>query len=364
MIRFIDLFCGIGGFRLGLERSGNQKGGELESIGTGQVQRRNLSSRDNANPDSGRGKPNPQAGRGLQFGGYRCVWSCDIDKWARQIYEKNFKEEPSGDIRTVQPEEIPDAELCTFGWPCQDNSIAGKRKGQSTDTRSGLLFEAVKVLRIKKPKYFIAENVPGLLSVNEGCDFYATIRMFTDAGYDCQWQVLNTRWFLPQNRERIFFVGHLRGERRPEVFPVGQNDKDSLQGNGTESWGEVGATLSRKSASGQNARGNYVIKNRPMVIGNVYESEGQAGQIFDSGGISKSIVPAKRGGSAVMPIIPAQGSIRRLTPIECERLQGFPDNWTAGVSDTQRYKLLGNAVTVNVIKCLGERLAQGVLGLS
>lgn len=336
LIRFIDLFCGIGGFRLGLERANRRR------------DRRE----------------------------FACVWSCDIDKWARQIYEKNFGEEPSGDIRTIQPKEIPDAELCTFGWPCQDNSIAGKRKGQSTDTRSGLLFEAVKVLRIKKPKYFIAENVPGLFSVNEGCDFYATIRMFTDAGYDCQWQVLNTRWFLPQNRERIFFVGHLRGERRPEVFPVGENIKTGSTQNGDgmvqtqDIAGCVKEGMGRRlglDASitfvvhDKRQTGEFRIQKEPSVTKHYGTGGGNVPMIvqrpygFNKGGVTD--LPYLRQSSQEQNDFLVHGAkIRRLTPIECERLQGFPDNWTAGVSDTQRYKLLGNAVTVNVIEWLGQRM--------
>jgi DNA (cytosine-5)-methyltransferase 1 len=156
--------------------------------------------------------------------GYKCIGYCEIDKFARKSYQAihNPKEDEliGTDIRLIQPERVPDADIYCFGWPCQDNSIAGKRGGQKEGNRSGLLFEIARIIRVKKPSYFIAENVEGLFSVNDGFDFYQTIRLFTDLGYDVQWQLLNTVWFLPQNRERIYFVGHLRGKPRPEVFPI------------------------------------------------------------------------------------------------------------------------------------------------
>ena len=167
------------------------------------------------------------------FPNAQCVGFSEIDKYAIQIYKKHFPEHKNyGNATGIVPEEIPDFDLLTFGWPCQDNSIAGKRKGQAVDTRSGLLHQAVRILRAKKPKYFIAENVPGLFSVTEGRDFYETIRLFTDSGYDVQWQVLDTRWVLPQNRQRIYFVGHLREKPRPQIFPIGENDKISVEGGG------------------------------------------------------------------------------------------------------------------------------------
>jgi len=338
-MRFIDLFCGIGGFRLGLERA-NQIYKKRQVSGESNLQSR------------GNQPNNSNASRGKTYS-FHCVWSCDIDKWARQIYKKNFGEEPEGDVRAIRPEDVPQAELYTFGWPCQDNSIAGKRKGQAVDTRSGTLFEAIRIMQAKKPKYFIAENVPGLFSVTEGCDFYETIRMFTDAGYDCQWQVLDTRWFLPQNRKRIFFVGHLRGERRPKVFPIGENGQNDFKGDGKESWGDVGNTLSGRSASGQNARGNYVIGYTRKLD--------ETGRAIRENHLKDDFCQVKQRAGDQDQYILTNSKIRRLTPIECERLQGFPDNWTQGVSDTQRYKLLGNAVTVNVIEFLGKRLAQEVL---
>jgi len=178
-----------------------------------------------------------------------------------------------------------------------------------------------------------------------------------ELGYDCQWQVLNSKNFgVPQNRERVFIVGHLRGTSRPEVFPIEKGSKSHLiysagVVSAREKWVKGGKNLSREFSQGQR----------------IYSSEGiaqtLAGQAGGQGGktglyeVSKTIRAGGRGspkGSKQEGDI-VEG-VRRLTPTECERLQGFPDGWTEGISDTQRYKCLGNAVTTNVVAEIGKRL--------
>jgi len=220
-------------------------------------------------------------------------------------------------------------------------------------------------------------------------------------GYWWEYQVLNSKHFgVPQNRQRVFIIGHL-GERssRP-IFPIKEVHRNDSEGNKAESWGQIGATLSSRSAGGQNARGNYVVTPRdisttldanywkgpdkhdartvifdylnrsiredkifntiktsqgspssaPTILHNLYGGFKEGVREFDAP--SPTIRTAKGGGH--IPSLLKDMKIRRLTPIECERLQGFPDRWTEGVSDTQRYRLLGNAVTVNVIEHLGR----------
>jgi len=360
MIRFIDLFCGIGGFRLGLERA-NDRTDFVESH-KGQHKETKAQSNGSLGVRSNRFKA-----------GYHCVWSSDIDRYARQIYKKNFGEEPEGDITKIPAESIPDHDLLCAGFPCQAFSIAGKRKGFQ-DTRGTLFFDIARILSYKRPRYFLLENVDGLLSDNDGKTFHTILGILTNIGYLLQSEVLNSKnYSVPQNRKRVFIVGHLRGERRSEVFPVGENDQNDFQGDGEESWGKVGVALTGKSASGQNARGNYVIQNRrqsgefrikdkpcvtanyglgggnvPMVCGSLMSAGGNPKRKRDVG--SHGILSKNTREKLYRAIL------RRLTPVECERLQGFPDNWTESVSDTQRYKLLGNAVTVNVIEFLGRSL--------
>jgi DNA (cytosine-5)-methyltransferase 1 len=230
----VELFAGIGGFSRGIEEAYKELTGSTEGLEfwandidpyACAIYRYNFvrrSKTDGVEDEGERGeRGRDKAGHGIELpdgsaDGRNDNQDPKIPRAA--LYE--------GDLQAIDPASIPDADVITFGWPCQDNSVSGKRAGQKEGTRSGLLFEAVRILRAKKPKYFLAENVPGLFSVNDGRDFYTAIRMFTDAGYDVQWQILDTRQFLPQNRKRIIFVGHLIGNRRPEVFPIGEATAD------------------------------------------------------------------------------------------------------------------------------------------
>jgi len=161
-------------------------------------------------------------GLGLELSGLcKTIWHAEIDKYASAVHEYHYFDMRNyGDATKIKTSELPNTDIITFGWPCQDNSIAGKRKGHRDGTRSNLLTEAVRIIGAQKPKYFIAENVPGLFSVNGGYDFYEAIRLFTDIGYDCQWQVLNTGGFLPQNRERIYIIGIRKDLPFKSIFPI------------------------------------------------------------------------------------------------------------------------------------------------
>lgn len=181
-MKFIDFFAGIGGFRLGMEQAG-----------------------------------------------HKCVGFCEIDKYARQTYKANFDTEGEWechDIRTAEPDGLPYADCYCFGFPCQSFSVAGNRGGFE-DTRGTLFFEVMRLAKVRKPKYLFAENVAGLLSHDGGKTFGTILRALGELGYEWQYQVLNSKDFgVPQNRERVFIVGHLRRKCRPEVFPiVGTNGK-------------------------------------------------------------------------------------------------------------------------------------------
>lgn len=324
-MKFIELFAGIGGFRYGLERAGD----------------------------------------------FKCVWANDIDRYASAIYRYRFgnKELFEGDIRTVDPATIPDHDLIVGGFPCQSFSIAGKRGGFE-DTRGTLFFEICRIARTKRTKYLFLENVKGLLSHNQGKTFETIIRTLDELGYDCEWQVLNSKNYgVPQNRERVFIIANLRGERRFQVFPIG----DSIATNNEDAAREqtiancIGANYG-KGTAGNNAR---------TLIHTAYQ-----GEVREYSNLSPTISTPSGGGHLPMvrddrdnrsclrsgrtPEIGYIGqSIRRLTPVECERLQGFPDNWTkygiingkqVEISDSQRYKCCGNAVTTNVITEIGKRI--------
>lgn len=177
----------------------------------------------------------------------------EIDKHSIAVYKYHFHEaEAVGDIASFSGDGIERPNLITFGFPCQDLSIAGKQAGLA-GSRSGLFFQALRLIERFHPEVFIFENVAGLLSSNEGQDFEIVLRAIADLGiYECEWQLVNTRWVLPQNRERVYFVGHLAGRSKPRVFPFRENDREFIRPQGKERFdgerirGEVSSTISAR----------------------------------------------------------------------------------------------------------------------
>ena len=451
-INLLDLFSGIGGFHLGL----SQAGFKINS------------------------------------------YYSEIDKYAIKTYNYNFKNSTYvGSVTNIQRKRLPKRiNAITFGSPCQDFSLAGKRKGLDGD-RSSLIGEAINLISELKPDFFIWENVKGTFSSNNGEDFWAIIKAFTDiGGYRLEWQLLNTSWFLPQNRERIYLVGYTPTRSRGQIFPIGEISKnineeirkknrestsietqntrtinsrmgksgnddtyikvksatkrgyelatpgDSVnlsQPNSKTRRGRVGKqqaqtletscnqavigalrSIDRRNKGKKRKLGqqlevrkdgnsntltsvekdNYVIgysRDKKGKITNYHEKD-EANTIHSSsggGGNTDQFIKYNYGQKSLNETLEKEnisneqikaldlynkkarddsptltephhnslrlferGRIRRLTPIECERLQGFPDNWTLAKdnSDTQRYKMCGNAVTVDVVKAVGERI--------
>ena len=290
----------------------------------------------------------------------------EIDKYATQIYERNFKGVKNyGDATKINERELPDFDLLVGGFPCQAFSIAGKRLG-FRETRGTLFFDISRILSHKKPRHFILENVRGLFSHDSGRTFQTILRVLSDIGYMVQWELLNSKNFgVPQNRERIYLVGHLGGRGREKVFPIGQISKEDskesrlkeLTENKSQAYRVYDqdglATTIKSVGGGVGAKtGLYKVKEATKT-GYAIAQEG------DSINLSVPSSKTRRGrvGRGVAQTLDTgmqqhtlqNSKIRRLTPIECERLQGFPDGWTEGLSDTQRYKCLGNAVTTNVV---------------
>lgn len=179
-MRFFDFFAGIGGFRLGMEMAGHE-----------------------------------------------CVGHCEIDKYANKSYTAMHHPKEDEvfftDVRTIKPEHMPECECYCFGFPCQSFSIAGKRGGFA-DTRGTLFFEVMRLAKERHPKILFAENVKGLLNHDGGATFGTIIRTMDELGYDVEWQLLNSKHFgVPQNRERVFIIGHFRGEPTEKVFPIIQD---------------------------------------------------------------------------------------------------------------------------------------------
>ena len=379
-MKFLDLFAGIGGFRLGMESAGHE-----------------------------------------------CVGFCEIDKYARASYKAihNTKGEIElHDITRVTDESIRgfgSVDVICGGFPCQAFSIAGNRRGFE-DTRGTLFFEIARFASILRPKYLFLENVKGLLNHENGVTFETIISTLDELGYNVEWQVLNSKNFgVPQNRERVFIIGHLRGERTRNVFPIsGENQPTSSQsvvkignvnpsGNGMN--GEVyqadglALTLTTNKGEGQKiAIKSNTIKQFGVLqpnfnqCGVVYETDGIAPTIraYQGGGLepkirvkeatSKGYAEAEVGDSVNLShpnsktrrgrvgkqvantlltgesqgVIEPDFRIRKLTPRECWRLQGFPD-WAFDKaqevnSNSQLYKQAGNSVTVNVIAAIAKEL--------
>ena len=309
MITFIDLFAGIGGFRLGIERASDKLNIPV-----------------------------------------KCVFSSEIDKNARIIYEKNFKEVPSGDITKIQANNIQDFQVLCGGFPCQAFSIAGKRGGFE-DTRGTLFFDIARIIKEKRPKLLFLENVKGLLNHNKGRTFATILITLDELGYDAEWQVLNSKDFeVPQNRERVFIIGHLRGVRTRQIFPItGQGNPYTTVEKSTET--AVARTLTAGGHSGGNHSGMTIIKEcRAVLTPDRLEKRQNGRRIKNTDEPMFTLTTQDKHGVLI------GSDIRRLTPIECERLQSYPDNYTEGISDSARYKCLGNSVTVNVIQAIAEKI--------
>jgi len=410
-MKFVDLFAGIGGFRFGMESAGHE-----------------------------------------------CVAFCEIDKFARASYKAIHNTEGEielHDITTVTDDEIRNighVDAICGGFPCQTFSIAGHRRGFE-DTRGTLFFEIARFASILKPKYLFLENVKGLLNHDKGDTFEVILSALDELGYDVEWQVLNSKNFgVPQNRERVFIIGHLRGERGRKIFPIGGEDEKSdfesvirklgnvnpsqkgMNGEDFDSNG-ISPALTTNKGEGtkiaipvltpdrvnkrQNGR-RFKTDGEPMftltgqdrhgivVAGNLPGSHEQNGRVYDIEGISPTLNTMQGGdrqpkirvreatkqgyaeasvGDSVnlshpssktrrgrvgegiantlvtgdsQGVVTPNFRIRKLTPRECWRLQGFPD-WAFDKaqevnSNSQLYKQAGNSVTVNVIKEIARYL--------
>jgi len=378
-MKYLSLFSGIGGFELGIQQAYET------STKPKQLQREDLRSEGHIN----------SLKSGVRKQQHTCIGFSEIDKYATEIYSKHFPNHKNyGDITTINEKELPEFDLLVGGFPCQSFSIAGKRGGFD-DTRGTMFFEIARIVREKQPRLLLLENVKGLLSHDKGNTFRTIISTLNDLGYDIQWQVLNSKNHgVPQNRERVFIIGHLRGTSRPQVFPLGGCGKEVV---GKETRGVQANCLTATCHKGAGNDGMTLLQlNKPTHSNDrVYGTDGvsptlntmQGGdkhrgscvkvpeatkkgyaEAVEGDSINLSVPNSKtrrgRVGHGVAQTIDTGmqqhtlqgGSIRRLTPTECERLQGFSDGWTEGLSDTQRYKTLGNAVTVNVIRDICKKL--------
>ena len=322
-MKYFDAFSGYGGFSLGIQKayvevSSRSKVGGIKENQTGNDEKgERLESIQGETYSASGGQHSTDTSDSENQRPPHCVGYSEIDKYAIQVYQKHFPDHKNyGDITKIHPQDIPDFDLLVGGFPCQAFSIAGKRAGFE-DTRGTLIFDVLRILKEKHPRLVLLENVKGLLSHDGGRTFKTIITSLAELGYAVEWQVLNAKNFgVPQNRERVFIIGHLGGFGGRQVFPIGG---ESPNIDKTEKLSEQISNCLRTHYSNGKSNETYIRQ-----INN--------------------------------PIVEIEPRIRRLTPTECERLMGLPDGWTKGVSDTQRYKLCGNGVVVNVVEEIVKRL--------
>jgi site-specific DNA-cytosine methylase len=294
-LRYFSTFTGIGGAELGIQQAHEDT--HLANHG-----KENLCTAGGQEEINGAGTYIPLSERYN-----RCTCDCpcpqatgfsEIDKYATAIYQRHFPEHHNyGDITKINAEKLPDFDVLVGGFPCQAFSIAGKRRGFE-DTRGTLFYDLARILRAKRPRLFVFENVKGLLSHDGGETFRTIIATLGDLGYDLQWQVLNSKNHgVPQNRERVYIVGHLRGTRRPEVFPLGGDDQEHPEESNIEG---CASTLTGRNASGTNRRGNY-------VVGTLRDRKGEAPIRVMRDGISPALLARARQDGSGQPVVMSGG---------------------------------------------------------
>ena len=295
----------------------------------------------------------------------------DIDKFACAVYNYNFHEtwKPT-DIRTVQADDIPDHRVLCAGNPCVAFSRAGLERGFN-DPRGQLFFEVERIIRAKQPEYIFLENVAGLLSNDRGRTFAKVLDTLRDCGYVGSWCCINSAAFLPQTRKRVYIVGRLGDEPCGALLPFADGNGESYppcraaQGEEERLWDYPANTL--QSRDGKGGAMQYIVQPHPAThpcLTPNRPDKRQHGRRFREDG-DPMFTLTTRDIHGVLLADDGEYIVRRLTPLEYDRLQGFPDNWTQfgtfpdgikEISKSRRYQLAGNSVTIPVITAIGNEL--------
>ncbi|WP_211356889.1 DNA (cytosine-5-)-methyltransferase [Phaeodactylibacter luteus] len=312
--KFIDLFAGIGGFRLAFQNLGG-----------------------------------------------KCVFTSEWNKFSKKTYEANFGEVPFGDITKIDEDIIPDHDVLLAGFPCQPFSIAGvskkkslgKEHGFKDETQGTLFFDIVRILDKKRPKAFLLENVKNLVSHDKGKTFKVIKGALEELGYSIHYKVLDGKHFVPQHRERIFIAGFDKAIYNGEEefgFPE-LPDPSCIVEEILEQRVDPKYTLSDKL---WNYLQNYAKKHKE-------KGNGFGFGLVDFEGITRTISARYyKDGSEIL--IPQEGkNPRKLTPRECARLQGYPESFVIPVSDTQAYRQFGNSVVMPLVRAIGNKLTEVIL---
>lgn len=328
-LKVIDLFAGVGGIRLGFTKAAQSFGIETE-----------------------------------------CVFTSEIDTWACKTYSKNFPEDshnPLCDITQVDENDIPEYDVLLAGFPCQAFSIAGKRGGFA-DTRGTLFFDVARLIKKNRPKAFLLENVKGLTNHRGGKTLEVILNTLReDLGYKSTvYKILNAKDYgLAQNRERIYIVGFLEGGGGfdyPKPLIEKKCIRDIIEENTVSTkyyLSTVYIESMKRHKERHKAKGNgfgYEIRSLDDIAGTI---------VCGGMGKERNLIVDDRL-EDFTPVTKIKGEVnkeglRRMTPIEWERLQGFPENWTAGLADGHRYKQMGNSVAVPVIEKVSIQIIKEIL---
>ncbi len=320
---FIDLFAGIGGFRIAMQNLGGE-----------------------------------------------CVFSSEIDNYAKKTYDANFGEVPFGDITKINEKDIPEHDVLCAGFPCQAFSIAGKRKGFKDETRGTLFFDIARIIEAKKPKAFFLENVKGLRNHDKGRTLKTILKILREnLGYFVpEPKIINAKDFgVPQNRERIFIIGFRRDLDITEFeFPQPLKKKVKFADVKEK---EIVSVKYYLSTVYQNTLKNHKQRHADKGNGFGFEiiSDNKCANAIVVGGMGRErniVVDCRL--KNFKPITNIKGEVnrdgwRRMTPREWARLQGFPDKFIIPVSDAQAYKQFGNSVAIPAIEATAKKIINKIL---
>jgi DNA (cytosine-5)-methyltransferase 1 len=310
-LKFVDLFCGIGGIRIGFE--------------------------------------NACRSRGLTA---RCVLSSEIQKDSVEVYSKNFGETPYGDVKKIDASAIEDFDVLLAGFPCQAFSISGKKLGFD-DTRGTLFFDILRIVKQKKPFCILLENVKNLVGHDSGRTLATIISSLEIEGYVVKYKVLSSAKFgVPQVRERVYIVATLGGEYS---FP---NEDASLKCVDDILEGDVGEEFFLKRTDVKWVEKQDVrkaIKGKPLKVG-IVNKGGQGDRIYATGSVGITLSAHGGGNGPGTGLYLVKGRVRRLTPRECSRMQGFPEWFKIDKNRRNAVRQFGNSVTVPVIERVSEKL--------
>lgn len=303
-MRFIDLFAGIGGFRIAFEELGGE-----------------------------------------------CVFSSEWDKYSQKTYEANFGEIPEGDIRKIPSHIIPEHDVLVAGFPCQPFSLAGVTKHNALGNKHGfehatqgtLFFEVARIIKTLKPKAFLLENVKNILTHDKGTTFNIILETLNNLGYHTKYKIIDAKKLVPQHRERVYIVG-FRDTNEFE-FPVipdlGPRFKDIVENEVSEKY-----TLSDKL---WNYLQDYSAKHKARGNGFGYG-------IANPEGVTRTLSARYYKDGSEILVAQDGKNPRRLTPRECARLMGFPESFKIPVSDSRAYMQFGNSVVVPVVQYLAKEI--------